>query len=253
MERMGRFSRLLGAESPEAAVRSLATKIKEGTIDRGLVRSVRDALRPEERNQVLGYLVARMGQGRPGAKEAEAVWNLQGFATDWNKSKAALALLAHGAPAGTVDSLNALARIAERMKYYETTKNYSGSAYSGIPFVTGAGALFSGGVGAIVTLVGSVGGTMVLGKFLTSPRYLRMLASKMDEEAQMLRKLPSNTPPEIISEKRAAHAATALHQLMRLAVRDDELAPVLNAVAEEVGVFEDSKSKRDVNERPRPQ
>jgi hypothetical protein len=255
VERMDRFSRLVGADNPQDAVRMLGRFINENTGNAQAISAMRSALRPEEWRSIAGHVVGRLGRGRPGAQEAEAVWNPSHFATDWAKLKdsAAAQTFFGGLSAETRQSLDYLARAAERMKYYETTRNYSGSAYSGIPFVTAAGALMSGGVGAIVSIVGQVGGAVALGKFLTSPRYLRILASKMDEEAQMLRKLPADTPLEIISEKRMAHAATALHQLMRLAVRDDELAPVLNAVAEEIGVFEDSKAKRDVNQGSRPQ
>ncbi len=223
MERMGRFSRLLGAESPEAAVRSLATKMKEGTIDRGLVRSVRDALRPEERNQVLGYLVARMGQGRPGGKEAETVWNLHGFATDWNKNKSALALLAQGAPAGTVDRLNALARVSERMKYYETTKNYSGSAYAGIPFAGALTGVVGGGPMVVPTLIASVGGLAAMGKFLTSPRYLDWMVQAAQSGA---------IPQAAGRQVGGSQFASQLERLRMIAANDNELGPLVTQALE---------------------
>ena len=218
MDRMDRFSQLLNANSPEAAMRSLATRMKEGTIDRGMIRAVRDALRPEEREQILGYLIARMGQGRAGAKEAEAGWNIHAFATDWNRNKQALHILMEDAPSSVRKQLDALAQISERMKYYETTRNYSGTAYSGIPIITMASGLMTGGWGAFATLLGQVGGGAALGKFLTNPRYLNwMVRAARTTETEMAK------GPQVAGSRWPMLVA----QLERLAANDNELGPVI--------------------------
>jgi hypothetical protein len=222
ISQMDRFTQLLDARSPEAAMRSLATRMKEGTIDRGLIRVVSDALHPEERNQVLGYLIARMGQ-RPGAQEAEHVWNLHAFATDWNKNKAALSLMAREAPAGVVDRLNALARVSERMKYYETTKNYSGSAYAGIPFAGALTGVVGGGPMVIPTLIASVGGLAAMGKFLTSPRYLDWMVKAAQSGA-----IPRAGGPQVGGSQVAAQ----LERLRMIAANDNELGPLVTQALE---------------------
>lgn len=221
MGRIGEFTRILGANSPEAAMRTLATRMKEGTIDRGTIRAVREALRPEEREQVLGYLVSRMGQGRPGAKEAEAGWNIHAFATDWNRNKQALHIMLEDTPPSVRRQLDALAQISERMKYYETTKNYSGSAYSGVPMLALATGAVTGGWGGVAALVGQIGGGAALGKFLTNPQYLNwMVRAARVSEAEMAR---GSQFSGVDSSKWALMAA----QLERLAANDKELGPVI--------------------------
>lgn len=218
MARIDRFTQILGAKNPEQAMRTLETRMKEGTIDRGMVRAVRDALRPEERQEILGYLVSRMGQGRPGAQEAERVWNIHGFATDWNRNKQAMQLLTEGVDPAIVRRLDALAQISGRMKYYETTKNYSGTAYAGIPIVGAIGAMSSGGMTAVATMIAQVGGMAAVGKFLASPRYLDWMvkAARTDLAGQSggYRAIQSRVP-------------VLMSQLERLAANDNELGPVI--------------------------
>lgn len=218
MARIERFSQILNAKNPEQAMRTLETRMKEGTIDRGMVRAIRDALRPDERHEVLGYLVSRMGQGRPGAQEAERGWNIHGFATDWNRNKDALRLLMDGADPAVTRQLEALAQISERMKYYETTRNYSGTAYSGIPIITMASGLMTGGWGAVATLIGQVGGGAALGKFLTNPQYLNwMVRAARTTETEMAK------GPQVAGSRWPMLVA----QLERLAANDNELGPVI--------------------------
>lgn len=219
MGRIDRFTQILNAKNPEQAMRTLETRMKEGTIDRGMVRAIRDALRPEERQEVLGYLVSRMGLGRPGAQEAERVWNLHGFATDWNRNKDALRIMMDGVDPAIQRRLEALAQISGRMKYYETTKNYSGTAYAGIPIVGAIGALSSGGMTAVATMIAQVGGMAAVGKFLTSPRYLDWMikAARTDNLARTggYRAVSSRIP-------------VLVAQLERLAANDNDLGPVVS-------------------------
>lgn len=220
MARIERFTQILGAKNPEQAMRTLETRMKEGTIDRGLVRAVRDALRPEERQEILGYLVSRMGQGRPGAAEAERGWNIHGFATDWNRSKSALREMMDGVDPAIVRRLEALAQISGRMKYYETTKNYSGTAYSALPFTGIAGAIASGSaVGFIAGAITQAAGMAAIGKFLTSPKYLdwmiRAARTGLAGQTGGYRAIQSRVP-------------VLMSQLERLAANDNELGPVIS-------------------------
>lgn len=238
MQRIERFTQILGAKNPEQAMRTLETRMKEGTIDRGMVRAVRDALRPEERQEILGYLVSRMGQGRPGAAEAERGWNIHGFATDWNRNKSALREMMDGVDPAITRRLEALAQISGRMKYYETTKNYSGTAYAGIPIVGAIGALSSGGMTAVATMIAQVGGMAAVGKFLASPRYLDWMikAARTDLAGQ------TGGPRAI-----ASRAPALIAQLERMAANDNSLGPV---VLEALSII----NKRAVNaEREEPQ
>lgn len=222
MARMDKFSRILGADSPEAAMRVLATKMKEGQgIDRGTIRAVAESLRPDERNQILGYLVANMGRGRPGAAEAERVWNIHSFATDWNRNKAALALLARNVDPAVRRGLDRLAQVSERMKFYETTRNYSGSAYAGIPALSVMTAIGSGSATGFMSLLAQIGGVAAIGKFLTTPRYLDWMVKAGLEGA-----VPRAAGPQVGGSQIVPGLAN-LDRLRRVAANDNQLGPVV--------------------------
>jgi hypothetical protein len=242
MDRMNGFARVMNAQSPEAAVRALSTRIREATIDRGTVRAVADALRPEEREQVLGYLVSNMGKTRPGGKEAEIVWNIHTFATDWNKNKTALALLSKGTDPAIIRKLDALASVSERMKYYETTKNYSGSAYAGIPFLSGIASLVSGGAWGIASLLAQIGGSAAIAKFLTTPKYLDWMVTAAKTGA-----VPRAGGPQV----GGTNVPTMLSNLEKLAANDNQLGPIIRQAIAKLQSGETDPSTIEPSQNPK--
>jgi hypothetical protein len=168
IERMDRFMDVLGAKTLEQASRKIGSYLKENTQNIRALESMSSSLRPGEWRAVLGHVIEGLGRLTPGSREAEKIFSFERYATDWNKisqNPRTLELFRRSLGPEVVRSLNNMGRIAERMKYYETTKNYSGAAYT-----IGAGA----GVAALFNptmwpaLIGSVAATGVTGKVLTS-------------------------------------------------------------------------------------
>ncbi len=176
MERMDRFMGVLGANSIEQAGQRIAQYLRDNTQNVRALDTVASALRPEEWRSVLGHVIDNLGRLPPGAREAERVFSFERFATDFNKisqSPRVQAIFERGIGQAHFAALQRLARVAERMKYYETTKNYSGSAYAGAG-IAGAGALFS-----LHTIAPVVGGFLAMGgagKLLTSQAFASWLS-----------------------------------------------------------------------------
>lgn len=171
MERMDKFMDVMGAKTPNEAARKIVTALKEKTANPQMLREITKTLRPEEVNALRGHVIENLGRGRAGAQKAEEAFNVNNWATDFN------AIMSHpggrefmkGLPEGVAKKLQNFARVVNRMKYYEATKNFSGSAYSGIGILP----LLSGdpitGLKAAATLF--VGGGLG-GKLLTSNAFL---------------------------------------------------------------------------------
>lgn len=177
IERMDRFMRVLGAETMEQASKRIASYLKENTQNIQALESMASALRPEEWRSVLGHVIDGLGRLTPGAREAERVFSFERFATDFNKmsqNPRVMALLRRSLGRDVVRSLENLGRIAERMKFYETTKNYSGTAYTGFG---GAGIYALTDPTMWIPLLGSVAGSAAMGKILTSRSFARWVNS----------------------------------------------------------------------------
>ena len=177
IERMDRFMNVLGAETMEQASKRISSYLKENTQNVQALESMASALRPEEWRSVLGHVIDGLGRLTPGAREAERIFSFERFATDWNKmnqNPRIMALLRRSLGGGVVRSLENMGRIAERMKFYETTKNYSGSAYTGFG---GAGLYALADPTMWPALIGSVAATGITGKVLTSRSFARWVNS----------------------------------------------------------------------------
>lgn len=223
IERMDRFMQVLGADTLEQASRKIGGYLKENTQNIRALESMATSLRPEEWRSVLGNVVEGLGRLTPGAREAERVFSFERFATDWNKisqNPRTVALFEKSFGAPVVQSLRNLGRIAERMKYFETTKNYSGSAYT-----AGAGA----GLATIFVpqawplLIASVAGTGVAGKVLTSQWFARWVNS--------LNRAQIGVGSSIAATRQAARPH--LQRLVSLAKRepDPEVAAAMGALS----------------------
>jgi hypothetical protein len=130
-------------------------------------------------------VIEDLGRLTPGAREAERVFSFERFATDWSKisqNPRVMAVMRRSLGNETVRSLENMGRIAERMKYYETTRNYSGSAYT-----AGAGA----GLATIFIpqswplLLAGIAGPGVVGKVITSRGFARWVNSLNRAQVQV--------------------------------------------------------------------
>jgi len=185
IERMDRFMNVLGAKTMEQASKRIGSYLKENTQNVQALESMASALRPEEWRAVLGNVIEDLGRLTPGAREAERVFSFERFATDWSKisqNPRVMAVMRRSLGNETVRSLENMGRIAERMKYYETTKNYSGSAYT-----AGAGA----GLATIFIpqswplLLAGIAGPGVVGKVITSRGFARWVNSLNRAQVQV--------------------------------------------------------------------
>lgn len=164
--RMDKFMAALDAKTPNEAARRIITGLKEKTANPGMLREIAGSLRPEELNSFRGHVIGQLGTKRPGAQAAESIFNWNNWATDYNaimNAPGGREFLTKGLDAGIAKRLDDLSRVVNRMKYYEQTKNFSGSAYSGIGLLSLANPM-----NAVYTL----GGGALAGKLFTSKAFL---------------------------------------------------------------------------------
>jgi hypothetical protein len=223
VERMDRFMNVLGADTLEQASKRIASYLKENTQNIRSLESMASSLRPEEWRAVLGNVVEQIGRLTPGAREAERIFSFERYATDWAKisqNPRVIALFRRSLGDETVRSLENMGRIAERMKYYESTKNYSGSAYT-----AGAGA----GMAALLTpgawplLIAGIAGPGVVGKVITSKAFASWVNSLNRAQVQV--------GSSVVATRQAARPH--IQRLISLAKRepDPEIAGAMSALA----------------------
>lgn len=185
IDHMDRFMQVLGADTLEQASRRIGQYLRENTQNIRALESMASSLRPEEWRSVLGYVVEGLGRFTPGAREAERIFSFERFATDWNKisrNPRTVALFRRGLGDEVVTSLQNLGRIAERMKRYETTRNYSGSGYVALGGA-GLASVFSPQTLPLVVL--GMAGTGVVGKVLTSRAFASWVNSLNRAQVQV--------------------------------------------------------------------
>jgi hypothetical protein len=197
--RMDKFMQVLDAKTPNEAARKVVTALKEKTANPSMLREVAGVLRPEELNAFRGHVIAQLGTKRPGAKSAESIFNWNNWATDFNAimdAPGGREFMTKGMAPEVAKRLENLARVVNRMKYYEQTTNYSGSAYSGIGVIALAEPM-----SAVYTLAGGA----AAGKLFTSKPFLawnealmkaqlkagNTAASNMRIAAQYAKRLPA--------------------------------------------------------------
>lgn len=223
IERMDRFMKVLGADTLEQASKRISSYLKENTQNIRALESMASSLRPEEWRSVLGNVIEDLGKLTPGAREAERVFSFERFATDWSKisqNPRVMALMRRSLGPEVVRSLENMGRIAERMKFYETTKNYSGTAYAGF---SGAGLATLYDPTLWPALIGGIVGTGITGKVLTSQSFARWVNSL--NRAQV----------RVGSSVQATNQALRPHvqRLVQIAARepDPQVAQALQALA----------------------
>jgi hypothetical protein len=213
IERMDRFMSVLGADTLEQASKRIASYLRENTQNIRSLESMSSSLRPEEWRAVLGNVVEQLGKLTPGAREAERIFSFERYATDWAKisqNPRVMALFRRSLGDATVRSLENMGRIAERMKRYESTRNYSGSAYT-----AGAGASLAMVLtpGAWPLLIAGIAGPGVVGKVITSKAFASWVNSMNRAQVRV--------GSSVAATKQAARPH--LQRLARLAAKEPDL------------------------------
>lgn len=201
----------------EEGVRALGRVLRDKTSDHARFRAAMDALEPAERQEMAGYLISQLGKGRPGTKEAESSpFTSTHFMTDWEGlGTRGQDLLLSYVPDEAAKKLRDLAKVSARMKYYETTKNYSGTAYT--YGLGGLGSLATFDPFVMSSALASYGAAGALGKLMTSSRYLDWL----------LKTRQLQTAKGLNRARWDAH----VNGLRTILLADPELAPLASALA----------------------
>ena len=238
--RMEKFMDVLGAKTPNEAARKVTRALAENTANPQMLRQVMGSLRPDELNALRGHVIASLGAGRPGGKAAETIMSWHNWGTDYHKimdNPAGREFMTKGLPESVSKRLDNLARIANRMKYYEQTKNFSGSAYTGI---IGAGAVAFTNPMAIPQLALATLGIAGMGKLLTSSAYLAWQEGLM--KAQMKAGNTAASNARIIAQH-----VRRLPALAKAQKADPELAKSMQALSlaidEQLGAQEKKKAR----------
>lgn len=218
MERMDKFMNVMSAKTPNEAAKKIASALKEKTANPQMLRELKGVLRPEELNSLRGYVLENLGTARAGSKEAETIFNVNHWATDFH------AIMDHpggkefmsGLPNEVAQKLKNFARVVDRMKYYESTRNHSGSAYTGIGIV----ALMS--VDGFATAAAMYGSAGLAGKLLTSNAFLAWQEALMKAQLKAGNTAASNV-------RIAAQYAKRLPALAK-AQKDPDLQRAITAV-----------------------
>lgn len=227
MRNIERFIKVVGAESPEAAARTLVRSALDG--DRGNVsrfRTVMTSLRPEERNTfsalVLRELGAPAGSARGLAEEID--FSVASFLTRWrNLSVEARRTLFPQEQAAAIDDL---VRIAGRLANVEALANTSRSATNAI----GLGSVLTGGLsygtGGLEGLIGYAGSAYGLSVLMSRPSYARWAVRYAELRADALRS------PRGAQARIRSHIGT----LLNWAGRDPHLATIAAGIAADNGM-----------------
>lgn len=155
----------------------------------GLARLRRNFL-PEEWDTVAASVLARMGRALPGAQNAGGeVFSVSTFLTNWNRlaPEAKTALFGGKRYADLAPAMDDLLRVVSELKDVEKLTNTSNTARAMVTLATlgtigsSAGAALTGsveGAGAgVVTLLGTAMTSRAAAKLMTSPSFVRWMAS----------------------------------------------------------------------------
>lgn len=179
MERIDRVAKVLDASNPNEAVRRLVQGLREKTANPQMLREVTGMLRPNELNELRGHIIEQLGSKRAGAQMSENVFNFNHFGTDFHAimdAPGGREFMTKGMAPEVLRRLENLARISDRMKFYESTKNFSGS---GLTALVGLGAYSAFTPMGLAHVVAGLAGAGLAGKLLTSAKYLKFQESLM--------------------------------------------------------------------------
>ena len=234
MRNIERFIKTVGAESPEAAAKSLVQSAFDG--QRGNARKFRaamSALRPEERNVFSSLVLRELGTPVASARglAQEIDFSVSSFLTRWRQlSPEAQQMLFSGDHAKSIADI---VRIGDRLANVEALANTSRSATNSIGLgsvVTGVG---SYGAGGLPALLGSAAGGASLSLLMSRPAYAKWAVKYARLRANVL------ASPNGVRSHLQSHVRT----LQRMAEHDPQLAAVAAGVASDNGIRADAPAQ----------
>jgi hypothetical protein len=245
MTRMEKFMEVLQAKTPNEAAMKISRALAEKTANPQMLRQIAGTLRPEELNALKGHIVASLGAGRPGGKAAETVMSWNNWGTDYHKimdSAAGREFMTKGLNPEILKRWDNMARVANRMKYYEQTKNFSGSAYTGI---IGAGAVALTNPFTIPKLALATLGIAGMGKLLTSAPYMAWQEAFMRTQLKVGNTAMGNA-------RITAQYAKRLGALAKAQKNDPELAHYMQVLSVEMSKENQERDMQKARALPAP-
>ena len=224
IERMDRFSEVLGAASPEAAARRIVHAAQEGIKGNSrLVRSAMGVLRPEERSQFGSLLVHEMGRPVPSARGMvqEAGWSAQSFMTNWNRMAPEMRNMFFNGPHR--QAIDDLARMADRIANVEALANTSRSGTNSLNIgglLAAGAAVATGAVDTLFAGLGSAGAGFTASVLLSRPEYANWLVRYNQWKART----------QARADRRPVPPAEIVREMAAFAAANPELNPVYDAV-----------------------
>jgi hypothetical protein len=245
MERMDRFSKVVGTENPQQAAGLLIRAALDGT--KGNMQMLRTAvavLRPEERNQLSALVFRELGKPQPsaGGIVQELGFSPESAMRRWQEmNPAARRLLFGGEQASATDDF---ARVVSRLANVEKQTNRSRSGTNTMNLTALVGSAGSIASGNFMLPLGVAGTGLAASILLSRPAYTRWMTTYAQLRAAALRAPINVTAPRIL---------THINRLGELAKRDQALLPVYRAIAAENGIKPSGDEEQPVENQPRLQ
>lgn len=230
MGHIERFLQVVGADSPEAAAKTMVRAAFDG--DKGNARRFRgvmNSLRPEERNEFSSLVLRELGTPNPSARgfTQEQGFSVSSFVTRWNAmSEEARALLFRGEQRAAINDLVA---IGKRLADVEALANTSRTTTNAAGLTTMSTVAMGVASGNLALILGPALAETGLSVLLSRPAYARWATRYANLRAIALRS-PSGARAQI-----AQHVRT----LRNLAAFDPQLATIAAGVAADNGLDED--------------
>lgn len=237
MRGVERFNKIIGTDNPTQAVQKLISAAKgRGRGNLTLLRTARNALRPEEWADIQSLLIRNMGEpvGSARGMAQDAGFSVQTFLTNWqNMEPAAIQLMFGGEHARAI---NDLVTVASRLANVESLTNYSRSGTNALNLGGAAAAAGSLATMDVVTPLMIGGSGYAAAVLMSRPSYTRWLTNYLRLRGQI------NTQSGNVAQGQlAAH----INRLAQFAKADPQLRPVLGAVAEENGIAQGGNENQD--------
>lgn len=181
MDRLDKVENVVSrAGGPEKIFQAATSGTREGATT---IRSVMQSLQPDEAKMVTSAVVRRLGRAKPGAQnDVGDAFSTETFLTNWNgMSPEAKGALFNRMGPGFRESMDQVAKVASNLRQgSKVFQNPSGTGQAGAQMATVGSALTSlllghpGGAAAVGT---GVGAANLSAKLMTSPTFVKWLAS----------------------------------------------------------------------------
>lgn len=163
------LAKLIRSETPDKVLNIALSGTKQGgtKID-GIMRSLKKA----DREVVRGTVLRRMGLATPGQQNATGdMFSVNTFLTNWNRMSPEAKNALWAGDKATANSLNRIARVAERLRDIDRFNNPSGTAQLVVN-----SAFFGWALNAPASAVTALLGANGMARLMTSPKFTRWLS-----------------------------------------------------------------------------